>query len=646
LAFLRTLITLLVPGAASVLGPALELAQPAEQPVTFSRDIAPILFARCATCHREGGSAPFALLTYQDARSRASQIAVVTATRTMPPWQPEPGHGEFAGSRRLSDEEIRVFREWARSGAPEGDPADLPPRPARASGWELGEPDLVLTMPAYELRAGGPDMFRNVVMPAGFTGRRYVRAWEFRPGNARAVHHATFQMDTTGLSRRLDARDDATGYEGVVALTARAPDGFFLDWAPGHRPATAVEGTGWALDGESDVVMMLHLRPTGKPEQVQASLGLYFADTPPSRLPVMLRLTRQDLDIAAGDRSFETTDTYTLPVDVAVHTVQPHAHYLGREVEGSARLPDGRIVPLIRIRSWNFDWQDVYHYREPVMLPAGTRLSMRWAYDNSVDNPRNPHVPPRRVSYGQQTGDEMAELWFQVLAGDDADRRRLVSHLRAEVLVEEIKGRRMMLRSDPANVALRDDLLLMLTEAGRLEEAAAEAAASLALQPESAAAHYNLGSALLSIGRMEPARGAFEKALAIDPDHVMALYGLALVADVADRARAIQLLRRVLQLRPGWASAESSLAWHLARGDAGERSEALTLARTAVERTNGRDVAALDVLATAQAAASQFADAAVSIRQALALLPARADDEQARGLRRRLEEYERASLQR
>jgi tetratricopeptide (TPR) repeat protein len=210
------------------------------------------------------------------------------------------------------------------------------------------------------------------------------------------------------------------------------------------------------------------------------------------------------------------------------------------------------------------------------------------------------------------------------------------------VLQEEIKGRRAMLTRDAANVALRDDLLVMLTEAGRLTEAADEAARSAALQPASAAAHYNLGAALMAIGRMEQARASFERAMAIDPDHVLALYNHAQVTDVADRSPAIRDLRRVLELRPGWAAAQSSLAWHLARGNGDERIEALALARAAVNTTAGRDVAALDVLATAQAALSQFSEAAASVRQALALLAAAAEDTQTRGLRTRLEEYERS----
>jgi tetratricopeptide (TPR) repeat protein len=299
-------------------------------------------------------------------------------------------------------------------------------------------------------------------------------------------------------------------------------------------------------------------------------------------------------------------------------------------------------VPLIQVRDWNFNWQDVYHYRDPVVLPAGTRIAMRIVYDNSDANPRNPHRPPRRVTYGQQTDDEMAELWFQVLTRRESDRAALVKDLRAKVLPEEIKGRRVMLARDPGNGALRDDLLVMLTEAGRFSEAADEAARSAALQPSSAAAQYNLGAALMAVGRMEQAKSAFEKAVSIDPDHVMALYNLALVTEVGDRTRAIQYLRRVLQLRPGWAAAESSLAWHLARGDSSERTEALTLAQAAVDRTRGRDLSALDVLATAQAASSRFSDAAATLKQAIALLPPGANDQQARDLRRRLGEYERA----
>jgi mono/diheme cytochrome c family protein len=523
---------------AALLIPAAAIGRPAaaavQQPratslaVTFSRDLAPVLFEHCAPCHRPGGSASFSLLTFADARPRARQLAAVTAARAMPPWLPEPGHGEFAGDRRLSDLQIALFRQWVDSGMAEGAPGDLPPIPTWPSEWQLGPPDLVLTSPAYTLRASGPDMFRNFVIHAPTEALRFVRAWEFRPGN-RVVHHATLQIDPGGASRRFDDQDAEAGYEGLIAPSARTPDGFFLDWAPGHRPQVSPDGIRWPLPPSSDLVLMLHLRPSGREETVQASVALYFSDTPPARTPVMLRLTRQDFDIPAGAAQVTISDSYTLPVDLDVYTVQPHAHYLAREMHGIARLPDGTTRPLIYIKRWDFDWQDVFRYAAPIALPAGTRLAMEFTYDNSSGNRRNPSVPPARVTYGQQTSDEMAEMWFQVVPRSARDRETLRASLRAKVLREEVKGRRVMLAKDAGNVALRDDLAVMLAEIGDLAAAADEFRATLRLRPDSAAARYNVGAALLRLGRRDEARRSFEDALASDPGHAMAHFNLALL---------------------------------------------------------------------------------------------------------------------
>ncbi len=312
------------------------------RPTTFASDVAPLLFRHCVTCHRPDGASATSFLTYESARAHARQIVQMTAERVMPPWQPDGPQGMFEGDRRLATNEIDVFRRWLDDGLLEGEADLLPPTPTFPRGWELGPPDLVVTMPAYTLRADGPDMFRNFVLTVPGDRMRYVRAWEFRAGS-RVVHHATMQVDATGSSRRYDEADPAAGYEGLIAPAARAPDGFFLDWAPGHRPSVAVPGTAWPLPASSDLVMMLHLRPSGRPEQVQASLALYFADTPPERTPVMLRLTRQDLDILPGATDYAVTDRYVLPVDVEVRTVQPHAHYLAREMTGMATRPDGVI---------------------------------------------------------------------------------------------------------------------------------------------------------------------------------------------------------------------------------------------------------------------------------------------------------------
>ena len=260
----------------------------AAAPATFSADVAPLLYEHCATCHRPGGSSTTPLLTYEHARAHARQIVQMTAARLMPPWRPEGEPGAFEGDRRLSAAQIGVFKRWMDDGLREGDRRLLPPQPSFPSDWILGKPDLVLTMPPYTLRADGPDMFRNFVLPVPVERMRYVRAWEFKAGSV-VVHHATMQVDTTGASSRYDESDAEAGYEGLIAPSARAPDGFFLDWAPGHRPSVAVKGTAWPLPPASDLVMMLHLRPSGKPEPVQASLALYFSDEPPMSGELQMR---------------------------------------------------------------------------------------------------------------------------------------------------------------------------------------------------------------------------------------------------------------------------------------------------------------------------------------------------------------------
>jgi tetratricopeptide (TPR) repeat protein/mono/diheme cytochrome c family protein len=538
-----------------------QAAAPADQ-VTFTRDIAPLVFAHCASCHRPEGSAPISLLTYADVKRHAHDIATLTANRSMPPWKPEPGYGDFAGTRRLGDDQIALIERWVADGAIEGDPGALPATPRWSGAWRLGEPDLVLTMDRpYTLRASGDDMYRHFVLPIPIAATRYVKAWELRVNNTRVVHHATMEIDRTGRSRRLDEQDPEPGYEGLIAHTAQAPDGYFLDWAPGHTPYVAPEGMSFPIETSSDLVLMLHMRPSGKPEVVQVSVGLYFSATPPTRVPAMLRLTRQDLDIAAGERHAVVTSSYTLPVDIDVFTVQPHAHYLARQIEGFATLPDGSTRWLLLIKNWDFNWQDVYRYTTPVSLPAGTTVVMRWTYDNSADNPLNPNRPPRRVTFGQRTSDEMSELWFQVLPRNHVDRDTLVRGLRSAVQQQNLEGYEAMLRADPNNAALHDDAALLYVEAGNLERAVAHFAESSRLRPDSAPASYNLGLVLLRQGKRDEARRDFQKAVAIDPGYANAYRSLAVMLQSEGKLEeASGFYRQTLQLDPNDAIAHHDFA--------------------------------------------------------------------------------------
>jgi tetratricopeptide (TPR) repeat protein/mono/diheme cytochrome c family protein len=669
--------------ALGILGAALAVAAigmgaDAAPAVSFTHDIAPLVFEHCASCHRPGAAA-FSLLTYDDVRPRARQIAQATKSRYMPPWKPEPGHGDFVGARRLSDAEIDTIERWVADGAHEGDRAAMPLTPTWTSGWRLGEPDLIVSMPqAFTLPASGNDVYRNFVIPIPLNTKRYVKAWEFRPGNPRVVHHATMQIDATGLSKRIDTSGTEPGYEGLVPPTVRTPDGFFLDWGPGHTPFRAADGIAWPLAPGSDLVLMLHLRPDGQREPVQASVGLYLTDEPPTHVPVMMRLNREDLDVAPGDSNYVVEDSYTVPVDLDVYTVQPHAHYLAREVEGVARFPDGRVESLISIRNWDFDWQDVYQYVRPRFLPRGTTVTMRWRYDNSVGNRRNPNQPVRRVTYGQRTSDEMSELWFQAVPRRAADRDLLARSIRAKVLPEEIRGLEMMLADQPDNVALHDDVALLYVEAGNLGRSAAHFASSVRLRPESPAAHFNLGTALLGQGMRDDAARQFREALNLDPayarahrslalvfqqegrpDEAVREYGEALRLDSADpeahyslglvlasqhrSADAIEHFQKSLDARPDFPPAMVALAWVRATSssDALRRpAEAMRLAEAAVALTQSHEVAALDTLAAACASVGQF-DRAVGAAEAAAALASSSGNPATNAIRDRLAGYRR-----
>ena len=328
---------------------------------TFADDIAPLVIEHCAPCHRPGEVAPFSLLTYDDVRRRARQIAEVTASRFMPPWKPEPGFGgPFLGSRRLSDADAALFRRWADAGAPAGDLHRAPPQPDWPQGWRLGTPDVVVTMPApYTVPADAPDTFRNFVLPIPIERTAFVAGIEFRPGNARVAHHANLRLDRTRASRRLDEQDPAPGYEGPISPQAHYPDGHFLGWTPGQLPPLAEPGMAWRLEPDSDFVIQLHMQSTGRPESIRASVGLHFTDDPPVRTPMMLRLGRQSIDIPPGEPRYVIRDRFTLPVGAELIGVQPHAHFRATEINGFATFPDGRTVPLIRIPDWDFNWQDV-----------------------------------------------------------------------------------------------------------------------------------------------------------------------------------------------------------------------------------------------------------------------------------------------
>jgi tetratricopeptide (TPR) repeat protein len=622
------------------------LAQPAR--LTFTKDIAPIIWARCTPCHRPGEIGPFSLITYEDIRRRATQIAAVTARRVMPPWKPLPGKGEFQNERRLSDRELDAIQRWIAADAPEGDAADLPATPMGSAGWQLGTPDLVVRMPeSYAVPADGPDVFRTFVIPIPVATVRYVRAMEFHPGNARVVHHANLGVDRTRSSRHLDARDPEPGYSGGMERDARYPEGQLLGWTPGQAAHPVPEGTQWRLEPESDLVVQLHLQPTGKPESVQVTAGFYFTDVAPTRAPIGLRLGSQTIEIPAGEREYAVADRYELPVDVDVLAVQPHAHNLARRMEATATLPDGSTRGLIAIDDWDFRWQDVYRYTAPLALPKGTTIAMRYTYDNSAANPRNPHHPPARVVWGQNTSDEMGDLWIQALPRSAGDEKILNEDFHRKAHTEDLAAYTKLLHNDPGNPLRHDAVAALYLEGGRIDEAIAEFRQSLRLNNLSAPTHYNLGYALSARGRRDEAMAELEDALRIDPDYALAHNNLGALLQLIGRtdqarmhyeravalrpdnveartnlgqllsnsgrlAEAIDQFTAVVAVRPDNIQALTGLAW--IRATASDLSlqdggESVRLAERAAALTRNRDLATLDALAAAYAATGRFQDA-------------------------------------
>jgi mono/diheme cytochrome c family protein len=384
--------------------------------VTFNKDIAPLVFQHCSSCHRPGEVAPFPLLSYRDVSKRVELVRTVIEERTMPPWKAEPGFGHFADERRLTDDQFKTIARWIDDGTPEGDAADLPPAPKFVTGWKLGEPDLVVKMDEpYALEAEGPDVYRCFVIPLEVPAGKYLKAVEYRPGNRRIVHHAVLSTLPERVAKARLAEGDGKSFGSGLAPPGQLLPGQLAFWTPGMEPRPLPDGFAAEFPDQSKLVMQLHLHPSGKSETEQSSIGFHFTDQKPRGRLRLVMLSNNKIEIPAGDERFVVNASRTIPGPVDLYGVFPHMHLIGRSVKVTATLPDGTTKPVISIPDWNFNWQNYYQYASPVSLPAGTRLEGTWTYDNSSNNPANPSHPPKGVSYGEQTTNEMAIAILDVI---------------------------------------------------------------------------------------------------------------------------------------------------------------------------------------------------------------------------------------
>jgi Flp pilus assembly protein TadD len=531
--------------------------------VTFNHDIAPIVFRNCTQCHHPGEAGPFSLLTYSDVKTHGRQIAFVTSKHIMPPWLPEPGELKFADELRLSDAEIATIQRWVDQGEIEGNPSDLPPQPIFSAGWQLGKPDVIVraTKP-YLLPAGGSDSYWNFVFRTPVHSSRWLKAIEIRPGDKRLVHHANVLVDREENGRRLEKEPGAGfgGMELVIESEAFDPDSHFLFWKPGSPPYVEPEGMALRLDKNTDLVLNTHFQPSGKPEPMQPTLGLYFTDKPATMHPILLQLDNDRmLDIPAGEKNFLVSDDFTLPVDASVLAIYPHAHYLGKDLLGFATLPDGTKKTLIHIGNWDLNWQAVYRYSQPVDLPAGTTISMRFTYDNSADNIRNPSQPPKRVVAGNRASDEMAHLWLQVLPKESADGAS-----DPRVAIQEALALHHI-QNDPGDFEAHYNLAALFQMKGNLSGAVVQFTQAVRLRPDDPTANNALGAVLLASGNLDGAIGHLNTALVGRPDYFDAHYNLGnALASQGDFPAALLHFRAAVRLNPQDAGAEANLGSALA----------------------------------------------------------------------------------
>lgn len=423
--------------------------------VTFSEHVAPILFNSCASCHRPGESAPFPLTSYAEARPWGRQIATVTRNRQMPPWKASTADYPLANSRRLTDEQIDVIQQWVAAGMPQGDPAKQPPLPAFPKDWPLGEPDLIVRMPEpFPVPASGRDVYRNFVLPLNLAEDVWVKAIDFRPSARKVVHHALFFVDDSGSARERDAKDALPGYDGGMGGVASGGGGRGLvagllpgnganrtgngvrreapgigglgGWVPGAQARRLPDDLAFFVPKGSDLILATHFHASGKEEAEASTVGLYFAKQPPTKAFAGVQLpplfgAMSNINIPAGEAGYSISDSFTLPIDVRAFGVGGHAHYLAKTMRMTATLPDQTVKTILAIDDWDFGWQENYLFEQFVDLPKGTRLDVTVTYDNSVANRRNPSSPPKRVTWGEESTDEMGSMTLRVVAAQEAD---------------------------------------------------------------------------------------------------------------------------------------------------------------------------------------------------------------------------------
>jgi peroxiredoxin len=371
---------------------AKQAKSPVKTEVTYSKHIAKILQSRCQVCHRPEQSAPFSLLTYDDAAKHASMIREVTSQRRMPPWHADARFGHFSNDRRLTREELDLIGAWVDQGMPKGDEKDLPKPIQWAKGWVHGKPDLVLSMPEeFEVPADGVLPYKNWIIDPKFTEDKWVKISEAQPGNAAVVHHIVAYIQA-------DGSNNPVGADGSIKI--------LVGWAPGDLGLVAPPETALRVPKGSKLRLEMHYTPIGKTVKDRSSIGLTFVDKPPKYELLLSEFANMAFEITPNHPHYKAEASFRLRADARIVSFSPHMHWRGKDYMYEVIYPDGKKETLLSVPRWDFNWQMVYRFKEPLKVPKGTRIHSVAHWDNSTNNPYNPD-PSKPVRFGLQTWEEM-----------------------------------------------------------------------------------------------------------------------------------------------------------------------------------------------------------------------------------------------
>lgn len=517
------------------------------------QEVMQVIQRHCVECHCPDGAGPFSLTTYRDVHKRSRQIMEVIREGLMPPWLPDNAPGIFAGERRVPQSDQDILNQWY-SQLSEYIPSGLdevewsvPGKPFKRS------PDASYTSEAYVLMPDGLDVYQNFLIPIDLDQQRYLEAVEIIPSNRRVTHHVLMKMDEKALLRhRIGDRKTLLSSD----MTDVSASGHIIGWQPGRDFSPFPEGLSWPLKGAVDLALEAHLRPSGKSESVQFTVNLYFTDKPPTRLVQKFALGNLDFTIPAGEKAFVVRDRFRIPVAVRIYSILPHAHYVARTIRAEAVMPDGKRMNLIEIRHWQFDWQNLFTYRDPVELPAGTEIQVEFVYDNSADNLSNPFNPPRTIQYGPNTSDEMAEVWIQLVSLKESEAATLGEAIDRKLIHLLKKKFEREIADYPQNAVALDKLGRCLFFERRYEESLNYFGRALAVDSGNFLTHYYCGLIYRIKNQLDSAQYHFEESVKLNPKYYKNYGNLGTIflgrRQYADARRAFE---KALELNP-----EDSLA--------------------------------------------------------------------------------------